>query len=229
MFDVSSEEEFQDGQVIFDEGASGDWVYVIDSGSVELVKNVDGEPVVIETLQPGDVFGEMAFMANMPRSVTARVRGRTVVGIIDRDSLSTELNKLSGGVRLILQRLAVRLKAATEAAALCQVRRRENRVAKAMSVSFKSHAGLANAFTEDVCGGGMFIRTTSPLPKGERLLLHINLPDGGDALKIGCEVAWQRTGINPAAKPPPGMGLKFVQISRTDQERLRAEIQKGLD
>ena len=36
MFLLSSEENFKNGQIIFKEGSSGDWVYLILSGSVEI-------------------------------------------------------------------------------------------------------------------------------------------------------------------------------------------------
>ena len=36
MFTIASEETYPDGKMIFQEGSSGDWVYVILSGSVEI-------------------------------------------------------------------------------------------------------------------------------------------------------------------------------------------------
>jgi CRP-like cAMP-binding protein len=115
MFQIATEETFQDGQIIFDEGSSGDWIYVIDSGAVELSKKVDGKKIVIEVLQPGDIFGEMAFIAHVPRTATARAVGETTVGVIDRIFLDNEYNKLSQYFRLILQTLTLRLKKTTEA------------------------------------------------------------------------------------------------------------------
>ena len=56
MFNIASEETYQDGQIIIKEGTSGDWVYVILSGTVEISKTVRGKEFVIELLQPNEVL-----------------------------------------------------------------------------------------------------------------------------------------------------------------------------
>ena len=98
MFEISSEETYQDQQIIFEEGSHGDWIYVVESGRVELFKNVRGESVVIDVLDPGEIFGELAFISGMPRTASARALGETQVGIFDRVQMDREFNKLSEGV-----------------------------------------------------------------------------------------------------------------------------------
>jgi len=66
-------EEFGPGEVIFREGDPGRHVYVIRSGTVEvLAKRPDGSPEVIACLYPGDHFGELALLRNAPRTATIR-------------------------------------------------------------------------------------------------------------------------------------------------------------
>lgn len=66
-------EEFGPGEVIFSEGDQGRHVYVIKSGTVEvLVKRPDGSQEVIRRLGSGDHFGEMALLRKAPRSATIR-------------------------------------------------------------------------------------------------------------------------------------------------------------
>jgi hypothetical protein len=66
-------EEFGPGEVIFHEGDQGRHVYVIKSGTVEvLIKRPDGSQEVIRHLGPGEPFGEMALLRNAPRSATIR-------------------------------------------------------------------------------------------------------------------------------------------------------------
>jgi CRP-like cAMP-binding protein len=114
MLPIATYETYEDGQIIFEEGSHGDWIYAIESGAVELSKAVAGGRAVIVVLQSGEVFGEMAFLARIPRTATARAVGETTVGLIDRAFLDTEYNKLSQHFQVILRILSLRLKRATE-------------------------------------------------------------------------------------------------------------------
>lgn len=66
-------EDFGPGEVIFNQGDQGRHVYVIKSGTVEvLAKRPDGSQEVIRRLGSGDHFGEMALLRKAPRSATIR-------------------------------------------------------------------------------------------------------------------------------------------------------------
>jgi hypothetical protein len=66
-------EEFGPGEVIFRAGDHGLHVYVIKSGTVEvLAERPDGSQEVIRRLGSGDHFGEMALLQKAPRSATIR-------------------------------------------------------------------------------------------------------------------------------------------------------------
>lgn len=114
MFQIASYETFQDGQIIFEEGSNGDWIYVVEEGEVEISKKIEGKRVVLETLKDGDIFGEMAYIDKIPRSATATAKGTTVVGILDRTFFDTEFNKISSDFQQILKTVAFRLRKTTE-------------------------------------------------------------------------------------------------------------------
>lgn len=61
---------FAAGQTIFEQGQTGDLMYVVKTGEVELLVN----GILVETLDAGDMFGEMALIEKEPRSATARAK-----------------------------------------------------------------------------------------------------------------------------------------------------------
>jgi len=118
MFQTATEEKYKDGEIIFKEGSSGDWIYVIESGAVEISKKIGGEKVVMVVLKPGEIIGELGFITKTPRTATATAIGNTTVGIIDPIFFEQEFNKLSPDFQAVLTSLAERLKKTTDSACL---------------------------------------------------------------------------------------------------------------
>ena len=114
MFPIASYETYQDGEIIFRENSHGDWIYVVEEGAVELSKDVNGKKVVLDTLQPEAVFGELAYLAKIPRTATATAVGTTTVGVLDRSIFDRELNQLRADFQELLKSVALRLKKANE-------------------------------------------------------------------------------------------------------------------
>jgi NADH:quinone reductase (non-electrogenic) len=80
-------EHFEADQVVFREGDRGDALYVVVEGEVEITKDVPGQGAVpLGRLGPGDCFGEMALVRELPRSATARTCSRVNVLVMDRDA-----------------------------------------------------------------------------------------------------------------------------------------------
>jgi uncharacterized protein (TIGR02266 family) len=227
MFIFSSEETYQDGQIIFEGGASGNWVYMILSGSVEIYRKGEGKKFVIETLNEGEVFGELSFLGNIKRTASVRAIGETTVGIIDRDSLDEEYNKLSSDFRSILIAVAKRFKTMIDRASETSGRR-ETRIPRAISLSYKDQESFARAYTGNISGGGLFIRTKKPLAQGEQFVLNLQLAGLPKPLKIKCEVVWARAQAGDAGKRPPGMGVKFIEMSKKDEQLLNHYLKVAL-
>jgi putative ABC transport system ATP-binding protein len=60
-------------EILFHQGDDGDYVYVVESGTIELLRErVDGRPDVIGLYQAGSYFGELAPLYGLRRSATAR-------------------------------------------------------------------------------------------------------------------------------------------------------------
>ncbi|HEU19190.1 MAG TPA: cyclic nucleotide-binding domain-containing protein [Deltaproteobacteria bacterium] len=224
MYMITTEEKYEDGEVIFEEGSHGDWVYVVESGAVELTREVGGKKVVLEVVTPGDMFGELGFITQLPRTATARAVGETTVGLIERSYLDHEFNKLSSGFQKILRKLAVRLARTTRIACQAISPRSEFRTSKVFSLHFKGKQDVIQAFSGNISPRGIFINTDNPLNQGEQFVLHLFLPDDLEPLKISCEARWNRTTTNDPVSNPVGMGAKFIKMSQNDYKRLKDEL-----
>src|SRR5262249_57734876 len=63
---------FAEGQVLFREGDPADRVFRLLSGSVDILRELDGDPILLGTVGAGQFIGEMGVVENRPRSATAR-------------------------------------------------------------------------------------------------------------------------------------------------------------
>jgi CRP/FNR family transcriptional regulator, cyclic AMP receptor protein len=81
-------QRFPAGTVIFKAGDSGNAMYVIRTGSVEIsLIDEDKERVVVAVFSDGDFFGELSLLDEEPRSSTATALKDTDVVLIDREDL----------------------------------------------------------------------------------------------------------------------------------------------
>lgn len=226
MFNLASEETFTNGQIIFKEDSSGDWVYVILSGSVEISKSVEGKNIIIAILKQGEIFGELSFLGDIKRTATARAVGETTLGVLDRAFLDAEFNKLSSDFRSILGTSIKRFVKMLDRASDFSTRT-DTRVQKTLSVTYKDGQSLLKAYTGNISGGGLFLRADKPLNQGEGFLLKLKLPGLSVPMNIKCEVAWARKKGEDTDAKPAGMGTKFIQMSKKDNQTLKQYL-KGL-
>lgn len=79
--DVTAAENYVEGEAIFHAGQSGEFMYIVQEGEVDLLVNGHW----VETVGEGGVFGEMALVDNQPREVSAVARTNVQIVPIDAD------------------------------------------------------------------------------------------------------------------------------------------------
>ncbi len=65
------QEQISAGSVLFIEGEPGECAYVVSQGTVQIIKQDEGRPVVIATRGPGEIIGEMALIDDSRRFASA--------------------------------------------------------------------------------------------------------------------------------------------------------------
>ncbi len=82
------QEKVYAGQVVFNQGDAGGKMYVVQSGKVEIFLMDDNkERVVLSTVEPGGIFGELSLLDNDPRSAGAKALEDSFLFVIDRHDL----------------------------------------------------------------------------------------------------------------------------------------------
>ena len=101
---------FVDGTTIHERGDEGRFAYIVKRGSVELRQK--GRPV--ETIGPGEIFGEAGVIAGTPHLVTAVAVGDLELLPIDHDMFAVLVRDDEDFAQTVMRLLARRLRATSE-------------------------------------------------------------------------------------------------------------------
>jgi CRP-like cAMP-binding protein len=103
------------GTVIFDEGDIGTEMYVVQSGTVELIKKTrHGEEKPLATLEKGDFFGEMSILEDVPRTAMARAKTDCELVKINQATFDEMLRHNAEIAVRMLRKLSRRLRETTK-------------------------------------------------------------------------------------------------------------------
>jgi serine phosphatase RsbU (regulator of sigma subunit) len=85
-----TEEVWPAGQIVFEELAPGETLYIIMDGQVQISRTFqDGEQRVIREMGPGEFFGEMALLEDQPRSARVSTVTATTLLAVTRQRFNT--------------------------------------------------------------------------------------------------------------------------------------------
>ena len=102
------------GDYIFREGEFGQHAYIINSGTVELVKFTGDQQSVLAELEKGALFGEMAIIDSSARSASARAKTECVLKIVSEEQLKKHLSSSPTASLDMMRRLASYVRNANE-------------------------------------------------------------------------------------------------------------------
>lgn len=92
--DIGHVKNLRKGDILFKEGDEGDEMFLIKSGKIRIIKEMDnGEKKTLAFLGEGSFFGEMAILDNIARSASAIAEVDTELIIVDRDAFLSKINE----------------------------------------------------------------------------------------------------------------------------------------
>lgn len=96
---------YQDGDVIVRKGDTGNHMYLIQKGALDVIVGDE----TVNTLGSGDFFGEMSLFTGQPRSATVRSHGESRVLTIDRTAFMNRIQEDPVLAFRLLEKLCDRL------------------------------------------------------------------------------------------------------------------------
>jgi hypothetical protein len=105
---------FAEGEVLFREGDPPDCVFRLLNGAVEILRQLDGEPILLGSVGAGQFIGEMGVVENRPRSATARAISEVEAEILTPTEFFDQIAGSPQAARELIQRLSQRLREADD-------------------------------------------------------------------------------------------------------------------
>ena len=113
--DALQSQNFEGGDVIFDTGDAAHCAYLIQDGQVDVFLEKDGLIEVVDTLEPGEIFGEMALVDDKPRSAGAMAKLPTTCVLVSKSVLEHQIKASTPLMRAMVSLFVKRLRrSATE-------------------------------------------------------------------------------------------------------------------
>jgi CRP/FNR family transcriptional regulator, cyclic AMP receptor protein len=97
------------GEIVFQEGDTGDQMFIIQEGRVKVTKSLSGREHVLSTLGKGDFFGEMAIVNNVRRTATVTAVSEVQLLAFNREGFLSMVTKNAKIALNIIDKLCRRL------------------------------------------------------------------------------------------------------------------------
>lgn len=163
-----------DGELLFRQGDMAEFVYVIRSGTVRITACNDGVEEIYTQLGPGELFGEMGAVRQLPRSANAIAVGPTRLILFKGDRFTALMGEHPSVAGLVLRTMRGRFRM-DEARAAARRRRHGAQVVALFSASGGAGTStLAAGLAQGLAAGGRSV-----------LLLDLDLMFGDQGERFG--------------------------------------------
>ena len=100
---------YKQHEIILQEGRLSEAIYLVRKGLVRVERAASGRDVAIAFLEPGEVFGEMSFLEEVPTSAAVIAQDNVEVCMLDQQNLYSLLTSVPGLSNRFYQSLAYNL------------------------------------------------------------------------------------------------------------------------
>lgn len=129
--------QYHAGDTIFKDGDTGNSMFILLAGTVEITKVIGETKMKLATLEKGSIFGEMAIINRKPRSATATATEPSIALEISRELFQNRLADVPRWMQAFFEIMAERLREATEKQSVRTPEIEANQFANIMSMLAK--------------------------------------------------------------------------------------------
>lgn len=113
--DVMTTVRLNDGDILFRRGDPGDAFYIIESGQVRVFTyDEEGRELTLNTMGPGEGFGELALVDTQPRSASVSAIGATVLHRLSREDFLARVHTSPVLSQIVIRLLSQRARHMTD-------------------------------------------------------------------------------------------------------------------
>jgi methyl-accepting chemotaxis protein len=102
--------KLKNGEILFREGEPGKEMYIVIEGCVEISIDQGNKRIILATFMPGDFFGDMSLLEEMPRSGTATATKPTTMVALDQANFRRVLSVNSELAWRVMKGLSARIR-----------------------------------------------------------------------------------------------------------------------
>ena len=107
-------EEFEDGECIFEEGATDRDLYIVQEGRVQIRKQTPSGPIEMAEFKKGDFFGDMSLLQSFPRYAGAYAKGPTRLLVLKPAGFLLKIRRDPTFAFEMLQQMSYRVKVSND-------------------------------------------------------------------------------------------------------------------
>jgi CRP-like cAMP-binding protein len=113
--DAMTTRHLADGEVLFRRGDPGDALYVVESGQARVFTlDEAGRELTLNTMNPGEAFGELALLDDRPRSASVAAIGPTILSCLHREDFLSRVHTSPVLTSRVIRLLSERTRHMTE-------------------------------------------------------------------------------------------------------------------
>jgi len=101
---------YKPGEIIIREGETGRDLFLLTEGVAEISRKEENTTIILNEIEPPEVFGELAFLTGFPRMATVKAKTKVAVMIFKYEILKDQITELPTWIKLTFNTLISRIK-----------------------------------------------------------------------------------------------------------------------